>query len=407
MEMKPPPTAPAQYRARMWDRITGGRFGALRWFAADVAVAAALLVASAIEIADDSRGNGWAGPAGLPYLLVVISCSTMLVRRAAPFAAAVVGMTTSGVAIALVAPDQAPLELFLPLVLVFYSLGALRGRVPGGATLVLVVGGTAVIVSTGSNGGAADTVPAAIWLVAVWVMGTVVRSRTIRTRELEDVTAQLVVEREERAHAAVVVERARIARELHDVVAHNVSVMVLHAQAGERGLTTPQPDASEAFSTIADVGRQTVDELRRLLGILREDEALALLPPPSLAHLDSLVQGVKAAGLDIHLDMQGESAELPTGIDVAAYRIMQEALTNALKHGGGRRADVTVRFRDDAVELEVLDEGPEAGTSLAGTGHGLVGMRERVALYGGDLDLGPRPGGGFAVRARLPLGVRT
>lgn len=388
----------------MWESAAGGP-RKRTWLLVDLAVAIALLVASLVEsTGEHPHENGWAGPGPTPYLLAFAAAAGLLLRRAAPVAAAALELAVAASAVALVAPDQGPLELFIPVVLVSYSVGALATLLPSllvlGAALALSV----AAVAAGVNGGASNTVPAAIWLVLGWTMGRIVRSRTERTRQLEDVTAQLVVEREERAQAAVILERARMARELHDVVAHNVSVMVLHAQAGDRGLAGEQPEAHEAFALIETVGRQTVDELRRLLGILREDEALALVPPPSLAYVESLVEGVRAAGLDVHLTVEGEVRPLLTGVDVAAYRILQEALTNALKHSGSTLAQVVVRCGDKTVEVEVIDNGGEAAgvPPVEGAGHGLVGMRERVALYGGLLEAGPRVGGGFAVRAVLP-----
>lgn len=373
------------------------------WLLVDLAVAVALLAASVVEIAGaHPQVDGWAGPGPTPYLLAAVAAAGLLLRRAAPVAVAALELAVAAFAVALVAPDQGPLELFIPVVLVFYTVGAVTTLLPSllvlGSALVL----TTIGVAAGANGGASDTVPATIWLLLAWTLGRVVRSHTKRTRQLEDATAQLVVEREERAQAAVILERARIARELHDVVAHNVSVMVLHAQGGDRALAGEQPEAHEAFGLIETVGRQTVDELRHLLGLLRQDEALALAPPPSLAHVHTLVESVRAAGLDVRLRVEGEARLLPTGVDVAAYRILQEALTNALKHGEGSRAEVAVRFGRQAVEVEVLDDGPGAPGPSAGGGHGLVGMRERVALYGGELQAGPRGGGGFAVRAVLP-----
>jgi signal transduction histidine kinase len=210
-------------------------------------------------------------------------------------------------------------------------------------------------------------------------------------------------EREVAAREAVVAERARIARELHDVVAHSVSVMVVQAQAGPRLLSTPE-FAGEAFRSIETTGREALVELRRLLGVLRggEDEP-ATTPQPGLDRLDALVEQVRAAGLRVDLRVEGEPAQLPAGVDLSAYRIVQEALTNTLKHAGRADAEVIVRFEPSAVEVEVLDNGSGPSTHPNGFGHGLVGMRERVALYGGSIEAGSRNGHGFVVRARLPL----
>jgi signal transduction histidine kinase len=209
-------------------------------------------------------------------------------------------------------------------------------------------------------------------------------------------------ERDLAAREAVVAERARIARELHDVVAHSVSVMVVQAQAGPR--LPDEERVRDAFGSIETTGREALVELRRLLGVLRGgEEHAATAPQPGLASIEALVEQVREAGLRVDLRVEGEPAALPPGIDLSAYRIVQEALTNALKHAGRAEAEVIVRYETAAVELEILDNGIGPHTRVNGSGHGLVGMRERVALYGGLLEAGSRNGHGFAVRARLPL----
>lgn len=202
---------------------------------------------------------------------------------------------------------------------------------------------------------------------------------------------------------AVAEERSRIARELHDVIAHSVSVMVVQAQASQRLLDGEQGEARQALGSIETTGRQALTEMRRLLGILRRTDAeLALAPQPGLGSLDALIGQFRESGLPVDLRVEGEPRSLPPGVDLSAYRIVQEALTNALKHAGPARADVVVRYSDDGVELEIADDGPGTGKG-GGSGHGLVGMRERVALYGGTLESGKQDGGGYFVRARLPL----
>ena len=210
-------------------------------------------------------------------------------------------------------------------------------------------------------------------------------------------------ERDLAAREAVVAERTRIARELHDVVAHSVSVMVVQAQAGPRLLSAPEA-AGEAFRSIETTGREALVELRRLLGVLRGgDDGPATSPQPGLARLEALVEQVREAGLRVDLRVEGEPVQLPAGVDLSAYRIVQEALTNTLKHAGRAEAEVIVRYNASALELEVLDNGTGPPPHPNGTGHGLVGMRERIALYGGSFEAGSRNGHGFAIRARLPL----
>jgi signal transduction histidine kinase len=216
-------------------------------------------------------------------------------------------------------------------------------------------------------------------------------------------TAELELEREAHARAVVAGERARIARELHDVVAHSISVMGVQAGAVRRLLDPKQVEQREALLSVEGTGRRALAEMRRMLGILRRsDDELAHAPPPSMAGVDDLVQQVAEAGVQVELQVEGNPVPLGPGVDVSAYRILQEALTNTLKHAGPARAKVVVRYLNGALELEVVDDG-RAATQNGGAGHGLIGMRERVALYGGELHTGPEHGGGYAVRARFPL----
>ncbi|WP_371680217.1 sensor histidine kinase [Streptomyces sp. NBC_01276] len=239
-------------------------------------------------------------------------------------------------------------------------------------------------------------------------------------------------ERESAARGAVDAERARIAAELHDIVSHNVSLMIVQAGAAREVLATMPQEAAAAMSAVENAGRNTMTELRHLLGLLApaqdgEDEPYGgvaeLTPQPSLSRLSPLIDKIAFAGLPVDVRISGEPRPLPAGIDVTAYRIIQEALTNALKHGDGVKAEVTVRYADSALRVEVLSGGPSVLTADAGaddggaraggrpggqpkaegTGRGLLGLRERVAVYGGDLDARRRLGGGFRVRARLPL----
>jgi signal transduction histidine kinase len=241
----------------------------------------------------------------------------------------------------------------------------------------------------------------------VWATGRMVRSRRQLAAALADRNVLLEHEQEARARQAVAEERTRIARELHDVVAHSVSVMVVQAGAERRALGDERQSTREVLEAIEETGRQALTEMRRLLGMLRkDDDELALAPQPSMEHLELLVSQVREAGMPVQLELEGEPVPLPPGVDLSAYRIVQEALTNALKHAGPARARVRVRYRHDELELEILDDGPGPLAATNGAdpdGHGLVGMRERVSLFGGDLAAGQRREGGYAVRARLPL----
>jgi signal transduction histidine kinase len=237
---------------------------------------------------------------------------------------------------------------------------------------------------------------AVITAVAMLLVRRVLGDRERRARVAER-------ERDVAAREAVVEERARIARELHDAIAHNVSMMVVQAGAERRVLDGTGSSTREVLETIERIGRGALTEMRRLVGMLRSDAADELTPQPGLSDLPTLVTQVREAGLPVELRVEGEPRELPVGIELSAYRIVQEALTNALKHAGEARASVQVRYGADSLELEIADDGHGGQAPVVSGGHGLAGMRERVALYGGRLDAGRRPSGGFAVRVLLPI----
>ena len=269
------------------------------------------------------------------------------------------------------------------------------GVLTGGATVALMA-------ADGESWNLGGLLFFSLLLGSPFLVGRLFRARRLREAALQDRTVALARERDERARAAVAEERTRIARELHDVVAHAVSVMVLQARGGRKVIRDDPDEARGAFDTIERTGQQALTEMRRLLGALRaDDEQLALAPQPSLSRLDALADEVTRAGLPVELRVEGEPAALPPGVDVSAFRIVQEALTNALRHAGPARALVLVRYGDGELEIEVADDGLGSANGTGG-GHGLVGIRERVAVYGGDFDAGRRPDGGYAVRARLP-----
>ena len=258
------------------------------------------------------------------------------------------------------------------------------------------------------------------WLMfgVAWVLGDLVRRRSEALAELKLRATELEAEREENERLAVEAERARIARELHDAVAHNVSVMVVQAGAARRTLEAGARDtaddaaavaaAREALGAIEATGRQSLVEMRRMVGTLRPAEDEAYEPTPSLASLDGLLERVRSAGLAVELAVEGDARQLPQGVDLSAYRVVQEALTNTLRHAHAASASVRLRYGVDALDVEVTDDGRGAAAALLEAphrGYGLVGMRERVGMIGGELVAGPRAGGGFEVRAYLPLGV--
>lgn len=239
-----------------------------------------------------------------------------------------------------------------------------------------------------------------------------VRARRAHARALEERGWLLERERATAAQSAVDAERARIAHDLHDIVSHNVSVMVIQTGAARQVLATQPEQAEEALLAVEAAGRDTMAELRHLLGLLapkgsgEQDDALS--PQPSLTRLTELIDRIAFAGLPVEVRISGDPCPLPAGVDATAYRIIQEALTNALKHGDGVQAEVAVRYGSHALRVEVLNTGPSVLTggrppAPEGDGRGLLGLKQRVAVYGGQLDARRRIGGGFRVRAKLPL----
>jgi signal transduction histidine kinase len=284
-------------------------------------------------------------------------------------------------------PDTV-LDLGPPLVI--YTVAAWCRRrtatVIGVATAVAIL---AALVGAG-DADARDVSFNVLLYALAWILGEVQRARRAAVDDL--------------ARRAVTDERARIASELHDVVAHHVSMMVVQAEGGASVAATDPERAVEAFDAISAAGRQAMSEMRRVLGVLKEEGSDGVLAPqPGLGTVGDLVESVRRSGLEVDLQLEGRARPLAPGLDLSAYRILQEALTNAVRHADARRLTVAVRYDDEAVELEVADDGhgPPADVGASG-GHGLVGMRERVALYGGELRVGTKEGGGFAVVARLP-----
>jgi signal transduction histidine kinase len=320
-------------------------------------------------------------------------------RRRTPLAVLALAIAVSVVANVVAVLEAATIPA-VALAIAAYSVGA---HTEGRRASIGALGVAALIAANAAQNAFGDLLLIAMILGGAWLAGRAIRYRRDRERTLERLTVDLEREREEKARAAVAEERVRIARELHDVVAHAISVIVLQARGGRRSLATDPGETREALDTIEATGSQALAEMRRLLGMLRrDDEQIALAPQPSLRYLDALAAQVREAGLPLDLSVEGEPIELPPGVDLSAYRIVQEALTNALKHAGPATARVVVRYRENDLELEIADTGRGTSTNDGG-GHGLVGMRERVSLYGGKLEAGPGNGGGFAVRARLPL----
>ena len=350
------------------------------------------------------------GGRGVLSVLLVLVTLPLAVRRRTPAATLLTAAGALVVGAFLVSHSNGvPVGVFLAMLLAFYSVGAhcddRRSPLVGAVAVAAIAAADLARPGTFSASG---TRPSA-WLAfaIAWLVGRDLRRRRQRVAELEDRAERLEREREEQAQLAVAEERGRIARELHDVIAHGVSVIVVQAQAGPHLVDDPQRVIG-VFRAIESSGRDALVELRRLLGILRsEDEQLAIGPQPGLGSLQSLVEQMRASGLPVQLRIEGEPVHLPAGIDLSAYRIVQEALTNVVKHAGDAAAEVVIRYGARALELDVVDDGRGRTPSRNGSGHGLIGMRERVALYDGTLETGTRDGGGYAVRARLPFGDTT
>jgi signal transduction histidine kinase len=298
-----------------------------------------------------------------------------------------------------------------------FLLGNLRDDRKAGTGLAIVLGGITTVVYNIPGHLTAELIIIPVDFAISWAAGFALRSRVEqaeaaemratlaeREREAAEMRATLAErEREAAARIAVAEERARIARELHDIVAHAMSVMVLQVGAVRHKLPQTLEEDRDALGRVEQAGRTALAEMRRLLGAMRRDgDGIELGPQPGLDGLDSLLEDVSRAGLPVRLNVEGERFPIPRAIDLSAYRIVQEGLTNALKHADASHADVTVRYRPDELEVEVADDGKGPAT-MNGNGHGLVGIRERVNIYGGEMSAGAAPAGGFILSARLPV----
>jgi signal transduction histidine kinase len=344
------------------------------------------------------------GPLAANLAVMTVISVSFLWRRSLPH---VVAAVTLGGLLVMAVWLTLPPDLFVAIVMlltVAYSTGRhLEGRM----STVVALAGAATITTLAAIYDSDDIFfPVVFFWVIPWVTGRTIRNQTILARELAEKAERAAHEREEEERRAIAVERSRIARELHDVLAHNLSVMVVQASAARRIVDKSPAQAAEVAVLITRTGREALAEIRHLFGPVRRGDGEDLSGPPSIARVEELARSARTAGLGVELRVQGDPVALPAGIDLTAYRIVQEALTNALKHAGGARACVTVSYEPNEVVLSIEDdgEGPRESYDLSdsGGGHGLVGMRERAALYGGLLQAGRRRGGGFAVHARLP-----
>jgi signal transduction histidine kinase len=341
------------------------------WFAVPaIAVTAATLLGR--------RRFGFAAPAAYWVLAAALS---FVDGRLFPFSSSVfvLGMATS------------------------YLLGNVRDAFKARVGLAVVLGGAAIVVYNKPGHSTGELVFIPLLFGICWLAGFALRERAEEAEAAEARAAEAEREREVTARIAVAEERARIARELHDVVAHAVSVMVLQVGAVRHKLPETLAEDRQALEGVERAGRSALAEMRRLLSAMRrEEDDLELAPQPGVDGLDALVQEVGRAGLPVELHVEGERLALPPAIDLSVYRIAQEGLTNALRHAHASRAELALRYAPREVRIEIRDDG-EGPSESDGLGHGLVGIRERVKIYGGDMTAGALEGGGFVLSARLPL----
>ena len=358
-----------------------------------------------IVVHNQHSENGPAGPLWFDVLSVVAMIAPFLLRRRFPFGApaavAIVIGVTSFVDDKVIPESIIPLFAGIAANVLFGMLPERRKALAGYA---LTIGVVAIVARNDPHGSFGNdfAFPAIVFTIG-WLVGWAVGGQYRQAEEARERARRAEREREERARLAVSEERARIARELHDVVGHSVSVMTVQASAVRRLLKPEQEREREALLTVEQTGREAMAEMRRMVGVLRRpEEGPALAPQPSLEHLDKLVEHARESGLPVRLTVEGDAVPLPAGVDLTAYRLVQEGLTNALKHARAKNAEVLVRYSNGFVELSVTDDGTGDGGGDSG-GHGLVGMRERISVYGGDLEAGPRPEGGYRLRATLPV----
>jgi signal transduction histidine kinase len=367
----------------------------------DILMAVGVLAAAILEVS----ANANLAPKGAALASELAMAVAIAWRRAAPLTVTVViamllvGETLAGV------PLQEPVVPLLSLVLAVFTVAAYASLARATAGMAVVVTGDA-IQTMSQHKGPGNFVFGLVFGVGTWLIGRLVRARTHENVVLHARAEQLAEDSAARAAEAVAAERARIARDLHDVISHSVSVMVVQAAAAEQITAIDVDRAREAMRIVQSTGRQALSELAHLLGMLREGgEEMGLAPQPGMSRVPELLSVLRAQGHDVDLRIEGPERPLPPGVALSVYRVVQEALTNVRKHAAGARCTVLLQYSGDAVEVEVADDGARSTSRVAvdGGGHGLIGMTERVGVYGGTLEAGPRAGGGYVVRAHLPV----
>jgi signal transduction histidine kinase len=377
----------------------------------DALMAVALSVVLVLEL---SLGSNITGPAWANYVCGLVATAAVAWRRPWPVWALAVQLISVLVSTAF-GGDLAenPFSPFLAVIVVMYGVGSYAPRAWSYFGVGIGVLGMILINLVGDSPSDAGSYIGTSLLAVVlpWAAGRAVKEWAQRALELERVNQALKAEQEQRSLLAVADERSRIARELHDVVAHSISVMVVQAEGARRMMDRDPKRAKAALDQIEGTGRAALVEMRRLLGVLRKErDGVVRTPQPGTGTLDMLVDRAQEAGLDVRVAIDGQRKTLPAGIDVSVFRIIQEALTNALKHAGPTRADVLLTYHPDSIEVEIVDAGIVNGYEPEGSDpenpqHGLLGMKERVSLYGGEIATGPCEDGrdGYRVWARIPL----
>jgi signal transduction histidine kinase len=373
-----------------------------RSLAADLLLAAALTGLSILSARGDST-RGAHVPA-LTYPLMLGFLPAIALRRRWPGSSlTLMALAQAGLVVLHTQPSANVLAwLVAPYSAAGYASRRVQLAIAGATAAMLLVLGLPLGPGWAQR---AEAIQLIVIGAGAWIAGMVVRSRRAAALEVRQRAQRLEAEREEHARQVAAQERLRIARELHDIVAHKLSIVVVQAQAAQR--VADPIRATGLMATVEETGRSALEEMRRLLGVLRpspeEPAASSAQPQPGLAALDMLLDQVRAAGLPVTLTRSGEPVPLPDALDLSAYRIVQEALTNALKHAGPAHAAVRLRYGTDQLEITVADDGQGALSAVPSSGHGLTGMRERAALLGGALEAGPQPRGGFRVHVRLPI----
>ena len=382
--------------SRMWSRTYA--FDAL---VVAVALGGALEVVIKQDAANAPDSSVWfAAPA------IALLALPLLARRRYPFAAPA-GLWVVAAVLSFVDGELVTFTASASIagLAAAFLLGNLRDATLTRAGLVLTLGSSALLIYNDPDHSAAQLVFTPLLFGIGWLAGFALRERAEEAEAAEARAAQAEREREGAARIAVAEERARIARELHDIVAHAVSVMVLQVGAVRHKLPAELAADKDALGDVERAGRSALGEMRRLLGAMRDEHGdVALAPQPGLDGLDALAESVGRAGLPVELHVEGEAFPLPRAVELSAYRIVQEGLTNSLKHARAGRAHVTIRYGAEELEVEVADDGHGPAKRTDGHGHGLVGVRERVKIYGGEMSAGPGADGGFVLNARLPVG---